>query len=123
MTPAQLAELHAAWPGDWQKTEGHASVPKYELPTNAAGWTPCASMVPWTHAAVLQLRRHGHKTFAGAGDTFTAAAENLRAKLDEYAAGLRALAGEVPTPVDIIVTTPRNAAVQRYLKAMLTEGF
>lgn len=98
MTPEQLADLKAAWPGDWQREEGHASVPKYELPVTSTGWKPGASVIPWTGAAVLQLRRDSHKTFAATGATFKHAAKNLRAKLRHYATGLHRLADEVPVP-------------------------
>lgn len=97
MTPEQLAELHEVWSGPWRKTSDGGAY-QYELPPLASRWEPTAGTIPWTGNVVLRLRRPGHATFAAEGATFTAAVEKLRGKLDDYAAGLRSLAAELPTP-------------------------
>lgn len=89
MTNEQLAELKAAWPGEWRSDGADAVLTLTGGYTVAAFWGTQSGPVVWTERGFHEsIRSHRH------AKTFTEAVASFRAEAEKVATVYAALAGK-----------------------------
>ena len=97
MTPARLAELQAAWPGEWEPAEHpwHADVCKLRVPIDAE-WSVFAFAYGPDHYIEARSQDRDDTALTGRGKSFSGAKSDLAAAIAATAIQLLQLVRMVP---------------------------